>query len=460
MGKWMKRTGCVLMGVASLALPALVVWIAADGRNRALFAWNPFFRNLFFLLVLLALCIPLGVGLSMRHRRSRKKASQFGPFSYVLVVVGLSIALGIPVFQGSFSSPADKDVQLLLADRTDPAGNPMVAVVWYTAEPSVGSLAYGLSESTLDHWVYETEERRSHVLFIGSLDRGTTCYYRIGSEDAVRSFPYFPDPSGPVRLAVSSDAHVGAGTNDLQATADILSQVSDRGNGYSLFCNLGDAVELGNLDSQIEYQIARFSPYTASIPVIQAIGNHDAWFGGFRRWLDCYYAWDRKPYHRFDLADTVHVITLDLEWGTESYDKAQQAWFEAQLDAIDPDDTIIVMEHAYLFASSTEYQGIPWYDNREMIDTFHSLFVRHGVDLVFSGHDHQMEHISRDGVDYFVVGVLGGAFDDEPTFVSDGSLYRNFSDHGYADLSVWPDRVSVVLRKTDGTGVYSWSKTL
>jgi predicted phosphodiesterase len=438
--------------------------MAAQKRNLALFAWNPLYRNLFLGLVLLSLIIPLVVFFDMRRHKKRGKASGFGVLSYCFVIFGLVIALGIPVLEGSFSVQSDKEPQLMLIDQTGASGYPDVALVWYTQRPSVKKLAYGTSPENLKTVVEEEKPQKSHALIFSNLSRGETYYYTLGTEPTVRSFQYFPESEQGIRLAVSSDAHVGAETNDLGATRDILSVATDSDNRFSLLCNLGDVVEMGNSDKQISDQIEFFSTFTTSIPLIQVLGNHDGWFGGHKLWADYYYPevlpGDNRLYHRFDLTPSIHILTLDLEWGTESYDPDQKAWFLAQLDSLDPEDVIVVMNHAYYFGSSTEYQGVPWYDNQEMIDMFHDLYVEHGVDLVFSGHDHQLEHISQDGVDYFIVGAFGGKFDDEPTYVSPGSLFRDFANHGYADVSLQDSKVSVVFRDPKGSALYSWEKPL
>jgi hypothetical protein len=463
-----KKSCKVLIGrlvvLLSFAMLALVIWMAAQKRNLALFAWNPLYRNIFLGLVLLSLVIPLVVFLDIRKRRKRGKATSVGVLSYCLVIFGLVVALGIPAFEGSFSVQADKEPQLMLIDQTGATGYPDVALVWYTQRPSMEKLSYGTSSENLLMVVEEEKPLKSHALIFTGLSRGQTYYYTLGNDTPVRSFLYLPETEGGIRLAVSSDAHVGAGTNDLGATRDILSIATDSTNRFSLFCNLGDVVEMGNSDKQISSQIEFFSTFTNSIPLIQVLGNHDGWFGGHRLWADYYYPevlpGDNRLYHRFDLSPSIHILTLDLEWGTESYDAAQKAWFLEQLDSIAPEDVIVVLDHAYYFGSSTEYQGVPWYDNQEMIDMFHDLYVEHGVDLVFSGHDHQLEHISQDGVDYFIVGAFGGKFDDEPTYVSPGSLFRDFANHGYADVLLQDSKVSVVLRDSEGSALYSWEKSL
>ncbi len=450
--------------VFSLTLAGLVIWIAVNERN--LFRWNPMHRHIFWGLAAFSILIPAIVLLDILKRKKRSSKSALGIYSYILIGIGIIIPVLFMSSLAPYSHTGDKPVQLIMADQQNSSGLPDVAVVWYTKKPSQHTLYYGTDPSKLDLTIQETQKSRSHALVLSDLYPGNTYYYKISESGEISSFTYFPSYQDGIRIAISSDAHIGADDNREDLTINILQNIADSKNSYSVFFNLGDAVEMGNDDDQYTQQISLFSPYTSSVPLIQVPGNHDGWFRGIEFWKE-YYCPKALPsessgsqlFHRYDFGDSVHLFTLDLEWGIETYTDAQRDWFEHQLELLDPDDLIIVMNHAFYYASSTEYDGMPWYDNQEMIELFHPLYVAHGVDLVFSGHDHQMEHISQDGVEYFIVGVLGGHLDKEPTYISTNSVYRNFQDHGYADLIIQDDSVSLDFRSPDGVSVYSWSET-
>ncbi|MHA1746125.1 MAG: metallophosphoesterase, partial [Promethearchaeota archaeon] len=206
-----------------------------------------------------------------------------------------------------------------------------------------------------------------------------------------------------------------------------------------------------------------FSPYTSQIPYRPVLGNHDGLFGGFSYWEDYFYpstlpseSSNSSLWHRFDFGTDLHVFMLDLEWGTETYTEAQKTWFEAELAAIDPEDWIIVMSHAFYYASSTYYDDIPWFDNPEMIATFQPLFAANGVDLVLSGHDHQMEHMSQESVDYFIIGGLGGVFDKNATIMTEAnSHFYNNTNHGFLDLQFLGNSVTASFRTPENDILYT-----
>ncbi|MHA1115271.1 MAG: hypothetical protein ACTSRR_03775 [Candidatus Heimdallarchaeaceae archaeon] len=89
-----------------------------------------------------------------------------------------------------------------------------------------------------------------------------------------------------------------------------------------------------------------------------------------------------------------------------------------------------------------------------MINTFHDLFLANGVDLVFSGHNHQMEHINQDGVNYFIVGTMGGILDLEPTYYTENSLFFDNTHFGFADLQFNDGNVTVSFRTPENTLLY------
>lgn len=459
-----KHMRSLLLSLSSLGLPALVIWMAAYERNLHLMKWNPGYRTLFIGLCLLALIIVLVINFDLMIRRRRDSQRPAGIYTYILAVLGILVAVAFFLYLSPYKRVGDKAPQLIITDQSGSSGLPDVSLVWYTIDERQDSLSYGRDPDQLSVTIAEEQAGHQHALVMSDLIPGETYYYSRGSEQEVTSFTYMPGSGRTFRFAVASDAHIGADNNDPEATEMILKTISSPEQGYSIFFNLGDAVEMGNDDSQYAQQIRFFSPYTSKLPLVQIPGNHDMWFAGNHFWEDYYYpeglpsaSSPSQLYHRYDFPGDIHVFTLDLEWGTETYTKEQRSWFEKELASIDGDDLIIILNHAFHFASSTDYDGMPWYDNQEMIDTFHQLFIDSGVDLVFSGHDHQMEHIEQDGIQYVIVGSLGGHKDKIPTYVAEGSRYRNFIDSGYADLMIEEDTVSLELRRPDGSSLYRFS---
>jgi hypothetical protein len=84
-------------------------------------------------------------------------------------------------------------------------------------------------------------------------------------------------------------------------------------------------------------------------------------------------------------------------------DTKQSAWLEAQLQGADKGGWNICYFHHPLY-SSAKFHG-PSLDLRKVLEP---LFIKYGVDAVFSGHDHVYERIHpQNGIYYFVEGASG-----------------------------------------------------
>ena len=125
---------------------------------------------------------------------------------------------------------------------------------------------------------------------------------------------------------------------------------------------------------------------------------------------------------------------------------AQQEWFEREFARVPRDEWCIVMSHCFYYSSGRKIAGWGWYDARDMIDTFAPLFEKYGVDLVFSGHDHHMELLEKDGVTYTVTGTLGGKLDPERTYTSPASRWYRSGQFGFLDVEVSGDNAKLTFR--------------
>ena len=83
-------------------------------------------------------------------------------------------------------------------------------------------------------------------------------------------------------------------------------------------------------------------------------------------------------------------------------DKRQIEWLTSKL-ATDTNKWKIAFFHHPPF-SSGKFHG----SDEDLRKVLHPLFIRYGVDVVFTGHDHFYERIkAQDGIQYFVAGSGG-----------------------------------------------------
>ena len=164
----------------------------------------------------------------------------------------------------------------------------------------------------------------------------------------------------------------------------------------------------------------------AGVRFYAALGNHDKpanrWYPPFNMHGQRYYTFAKK---------NVRFFVLD----TNRLDGSQLAWFEQALRS-STDDWKICAFHHPLYSDGLTHG--PSLELRVMLEP---ILVRHGVDAVFSGHDHIYERLMpQKGIHYFVAGaggqhergILPGAataasFDEDRSFmaveVSGNQLY-------------------------------------
>jgi UDP-2,3-diacylglucosamine pyrophosphatase LpxH len=268
--------------------------------------------------------------------------------------------------------------------------------------------------------------------------------------------------SKTLHIAVSSDAHFGAGTNRPDLTARMLDQISSPDNGYNGFFFLGDLVENGFQGSNWKVALQALSPTTSTIPTMFAAGNHDTLFAGFNNYKKyCYPAGldsqsGAQLWHRIDTGK-IHFLILDIEWSAESYTDQQAAWLEEQLKNIPADDWKIVMSHGFYYASGSVVGSWHWYDNPETIEALTPLFEKYGVDMVFSGHNHQLEVLEKSGVTYVICGGFGGLPDPVHNYTSPASRWYAGGVYGFTDVTVNEEGANILFRDPDNNMLKSFT---
>ena len=203
----------------------------------------------------------------------------------------------------------------------------------------------------------------------------------------------FPLQANSVRLAVIGDMGTGE-----QPQIDLARQmVTSRAVfPFEFVITLGDNIYTGSLPSDFEKAFA--VPYKllldAGVPFYATLGNHDKtnerFYKPFNMNGATYYAYKKG---------NVHFFALDSNY----MDPKQTAWIETQLREAGNGDWKICYFHHPLY-SSARFHG-PDIDLRRVLEP---LFVKYGVDVVLSGHEHVYERMRpQQGIYYFIEGASG-----------------------------------------------------
>lgn len=231
-------------------------------------------------------------------------------------------------------------------------------------------------------------------------------------------------------LAFIAFGDSGSGSAEQEALADLM--VWER---VDLAIHTGDvAYPCGSAERYSAYFSQIYDSRLAA-RVYPSPGNHDYQCDG----LDSYLEFFSLPrYYSFD-AGGVHFVSLD----SNRIDAEQTEWLEADLSAAGPEIRVVFFHHPP-FSSGSVHGG-----NGTVEERFVPLFERYGVDLVFSGHEHNYERLEVDGITYIVTG--GGGKSVYQFGPPDPGSRARLADYHYVRVAIDGCEAATAAVRRDGT---------
>jgi hypothetical protein len=192
------------------------------------------------------------------------------------------------------------------------------------------------------------------------------------------------------RFAVIGDS--GTGGNGAREVGAQLAKARETF-PFDVVVMMGDNLYGGQKpkDFQTKFEQPYKTLLDAGVKFYASLGNHDD------PSQDSYklFNMNGRKYYTFQPADRVRFFALDSNY----MDKAQLSWLEGELKKTNSDWKICFFHHPLY--SSGERHG-PSLEMRALLEP---LFVKYGVSLVLSGHEHFYERIKpQRGIYYFIVG--------------------------------------------------------
>ncbi len=201
----------------------------------------------------------------------------------------------------------------------------------------------------------------------------------------------FSDAPDSVRFAVIGDS--GTGGRRQQEVADQMVAVWKR-YSFDVVLMLGDNIygEEAPRDFYKKFERPYASLLTSGVKFYASLGNHDE--PGQR--LYPLFNMQGHRYYALSLTRYLRAISLD----STAMDPEQIRWLEDELSHHQAQWTIVFMHHPLY---STGKRHGPSLKLRESLEP---LFVKYGVDVVFSGHEHFYERLNpQRGIQYFISGA-------------------------------------------------------
>ncbi|MFH2202477.1 MAG: metallophosphoesterase [Elusimicrobiota bacterium] len=279
---------------------------------------------------------------------------------------------------------------------------------------------------------------------IEGLAPGATFSYTIDDSTAAWTAKALPADGADLRFAVFGD--IGSGDPAQHSVAAVLERWEPE-----LVLITGDVVYPKGKDQS--YDAKYFLPYGGLLtrtPFFPALGNHD--YGntserekGEKRFRKHYRPIHHRPrYYSFD-AGGAHFISLDdnregygvkaaasLAPGSE-----QRQWLERDLAAAQARWKIVFL-HVPLYTSR------PHGNHGRLRDELEPLLVQHGVDVVFSGHNHHYErHQPIKEITHITAG-MGGAGLYEVAEQGPQSV-KFLKDFGFVGITLTRDQLTLEM---------------
>jgi len=182
------------------------------------------------------------------------------------------------------------------------------------------------------------------------------------------------------------------------------------------------------------------------IPYYPARGNHDVGTQGFYEQRVTQPALSgNKLYYSFEKG-SLHFVAIDTQQALDPQSE-EGRWLEADLAQAQAAGRFIVPFFHKAIFSIGPHAVEP--DVQALRPILHPLFEKHGVRLVFEGHDHIYYRTVRDGITYVVTGGGGAPLYDgqHPELGVAGDVFEKVNHFCIADVSA--DRVSVTAYRRD-----------
>ncbi len=357
-------------------------------------------------------------------------------------------------------------------------GDPRTSIVvqWRTADEltKATTVRYGVG-SALDQTVTgltymfesgfgDTAQIRMHEGHLCGLTPDTQYSYQVGSVDGagvehfstVGSFRTAPDvvahPDAEVVIAVVGDSRDGA-----SVLAQLSTVLASKAPDLILFS--GDAVTLGQIQTEWEEFFDAAEPLFRSAPVIAAHGNHEA--NAINYYAQLAMPGDEENFS-LDYGFAHITVLNDTPADDGAIVGATKAFLDADLTASDAARWKLVMHHQPIWSASTRHGS-----STTLRDAWGPLFDTHNVDLVVAGHDHDYERSKpmkgltpqaspADGTVYMVSGGAGAELYDNGT-----DFWTQYSEktHGAAILRIRRDQLTAEVFHPDGSMLDTFGET-
>lgn len=343
--------------------------------------------------------------------------------------------------EGTHSSLSDSEFSLAVALLANFSRGPFVQnastngiqVIWRTPSPASTFVEYGVTDA-LGTVITNEVLVTNHVVTLTDLSPGTPYYYRVGSDDGAGSLVSDVEmfrtlkTSGPIRFVVFGDS--GQGTVAQGNIADVI-----RAANPDIVLHSGDVIYGGFRDPNVDTRFFNYyQRHMKNTPYYLSIGNHDLnccagdgtpdwnptnWVLNTTNYQEAFYlptnsATGTEHFYSFDHGDA-HFVALynpyyynyvftngsdQYLWLTNDLARSTKPWKFLFFH-------LPIADSGRYFLNDNDNNSV--LDRVELMDLLSPLADRYGVNLVFSGHEHNYERFAPTNNLHYLVTGGGGA---------------------------------------------------
>lgn len=274
-----------------------------------------------------------------------------------------------------------------------------------------------------------------HRLHLKGLNPATTYRYRITGSNRSYDGEFRTAPpinsTAPVRFAVYGDNR----TQD-QIHAAVIKAMTK--NSYDFILHTGDEVADGSNIKEWGRFFSTAAPLLRNTPYYPELGNHEGESLSYFRFFNL------PRNYSFDYGD-IHIIALDSNAPPSRYSQ-QESWLRKDLAAHRGAKWKILFCH-HPFVTCTLIRGRRE-EAAKMLARLGPIIKAGGVQLVFSGHDHNYQRHVVNGVTYIVTG--GGGAPLYPVRMDTPYVKKALSVYHFCIVDIHGDSLVMKVFTPDG----------
>jgi hypothetical protein len=292
--------------------------------------------------------------------------------------------------------PTPDEVTLVRGPYLQSVTATSVIVAWETGAPSRGTVAYGPTPQ-LEQRAAAPDIAARHAVTLTGLSPYTFYHYQVQGDGVPLGDQFtFRTAAGPDQdrfsFVVFGDTRTQHASH--RAVVDLVTGLEP-----DLALHTGDLVAHGGVESEWRLFFEIESALMARVPLFPTLGNHEA---NSPLYYDLFYLPGNERWYSFDYGHA-HFVCLAVDNLADlSAEGSQMAWLRADLAGTDRPwkfAFLHVPPHSSLHRSTDDPRGAR---------VVAPILVEHGVQVVFSGHDHNYQRLVVDGVTW-VITAGGGA---------------------------------------------------